>query len=207
MDDRLKFINYIPAKPDEGMILTRLGYKKTKTILSGEYKENLDRQISHGLMLCNTKGVYGRFRLIQRNDVYVEIENGVRFYSHSLSELLKNSHEVLLMASTVGVDIVLKIEELIKENNASHALVLDAVASETADVGLDFIMDFLSKLLIREGKKLTKMRYSPGYGDLLLQNQKLIYDSLKLEKLNISITEKYILVPEKSVIAIAGIEA
>jgi len=61
-------------------------------------------------------------------------------------------------------------------------------------------------MIRREGKKLTKMRYSPGYGDLPLSNQKLIYDVLNLERLGISITERFMLVPEKSVIAIAGVE-
>lgn len=50
------------------------------------------------------------------------------------------------------------------------------------------------------------MRYSPGYGDLPLTNQKIIFDILNLERLGLRITERFMLVPEKSVIAIAGVE-
>lgn len=68
------------------------------------------------------------------------------------------------------------------------------------------MVEFINKEIRREGKKLTQKRYSPGYGDLLLTNQKIIYDILNLKKLRIELTESYMLVPEKSVIAIAGIE-
>jgi len=38
---RLKFFEHIPAVPDNGMILTRLGYRKTTTILDDDYKKPL----------------------------------------------------------------------------------------------------------------------------------------------------------------------
>jgi hypothetical protein len=85
-------------------------------------------------------------------------------------------------------------------------LILDSVASQTADAALDWIVQMLNKIFAREGKKLTKHRYSPGFGDLPLSYQKEIFEALKLYKLNMSITEKFMLVPEKSVIAIAGVE-
>jgi cobalamin-dependent methionine synthase I len=78
------------------------------------------------------------------------------------------------------------------------------VASETADAGLDWIQAFLNSQMAKQGRKLTT-RYSPGYGDLDLSAQKVIYDALKLEKIGISITDRYLLIPEKSVLAIAGI--
>ena len=77
---------------------------------------------------------------------------------------------------------------------------------ETADAGLDWLMDFINKMLRKEGKKLTEQRFSPGYGDLPLANQRLIYDLLKLERLGLKLTEKCMLIPEKSVLAIAGVE-
>lgn len=203
---RLKFFEHIPTVPDNGMILTRLGYRKTTTILDDDYKKTLMENINKGLMLCNTKGVFGTFKIEKRDEESVELDNGVVLKSKSLSKLLSNSMDVVLMASTVGKEIVDRIVDEINNNNASFGVVLDAVASETADAALDWMVDFINKMIRREGKKLTKMRYSPGYGDLPLSNQKLIYDVLNLERLGISITERFMLVPEKSVIAIAGVE-
>jgi cobalamin-dependent methionine synthase I len=93
----------------------------------------------------------------------------------------------------------------VASGDAAFGLILDAVASETADAALDWMVDFINKMIRREGIRLTKNRYSPGYGDLLLQNQKTLFDILQLHRLGLGITESCILVPEKSVIAIAGI--
>jgi len=60
--------------------------------------------------------------------------------------------------------------------------------------------------LRKEGRLLTKHRYSPGYGDLPLEYQKDLFALLQLDKLGVAITERCLLVPEKSVIAISGIE-
>jgi hypothetical protein len=203
---KLKYFEHIPAVPDNGMILTRLGYRKTKTVLDGEYKKKLKDYIDTGLMLCNTKGVFSRLNIIMRDEESVELENGAVLKSKSLAKLLQNSIEVVLMAATVGKDIVGRIHDEVDNNDAAFGLVLDAVASETADSALDWLVDFINKLIRREGKKLTGMRYSPGYGDLPLTNQKIIFDILDLKRLGLEITERFMLVPEKSVIAIAGVE-
>lgn len=203
---KTKYFEYIPSSPSEGMILTRLGYQKTTTIFSDEYKEKLNEIIKSGILLCNTKGIFGRYAIIEKNDKYVKLENEVILESESLAKLLKNSIEVVLMAATVGREITDKIHFEVKDGDASLGVILDSVASQTADAALDWMVGFINKLIRREGKSLTRTRYSPGYGDLPLINQKKIFDALGLEKLGLSITERYMLVPEKSVIAIAGVE-
>jgi len=204
--NKIRYFENIPASPSEGMILTRLGYRKTKTVFSQEYKEKLDKIISEGMLMCNTKGVFGRYGIIEQSEKHIMLENKLIFESAGLAKLLKNSLEVVLMASTVGSEITDRIHSEVEGGDASFGIVLDAVASETADAALDWMVDFINRLIRREGKKLTKMRYSPGYGDLLLSNQKKIFDTLKFDKLGVSITDRYMLTPEKSVIAIAGIE-
>ncbi|OPZ85033.1 MAG: Vitamin B12 dependent methionine synthase, activation domain [Firmicutes bacterium ADurb.Bin419] len=203
---KIKYFEYIPSKPSEGMILTRLGYQKTTTVFSDEYREKLNEIIKTGILLCNTRGLFGRFEIVQKSKEYVKLENGVVFESESLSNLLRNSFEVVLMASTVGKEITDKIHSEVESGDASVGVILDSVASQTADAALNWMVDFINKLIRREGKTLTRTRYSPGYGDLPLINQKKIFDTLGLEKLGLEITERYMLLPEKSVIAIAGIE-
>jgi cobalamin-dependent methionine synthase I len=61
-------------------------------------------------------------------------------------------------------------------------------------------------VLRREGRHLTSRRYSAGYADFVLENQAIFFRELELEKLGVQLTASFILVPEKSVTAIAGIE-
>ncbi|HYH04144.1 MAG TPA: methionine synthase [Bacillota bacterium] len=207
MVSQVKYFERIPALPSRKSILLRLGYNPHLTVLSESHQQNLDEGIVSGAALCNLAGAYCRVRIEEHGPEKVVLENRQVFRSANLAKLLRNSDEVLLMASTVGNDIVESIRQAVSGGNAAHGVILDAVASETADTGLDWIMSILNNLLAKEGKKLTKHRYSPGYGDLPLANQKIIFDMLGLERLHMCLTNELILVPEKSVLAIAGIEA
>lgn len=158
-------------------------------------------------ILSRPAGVYLRVKIVERTPDSIGLENGIRFQSKSLSRLLQNSEEVILMAATVGPEIVAAISEEVNQKDAAFGLILDAVASQTSDIILDWMMDYLNGMLAKKGLKLTRHRYSPGYGDLPLDYQRPIYEALHLRKLGLELTEKFMLTPEKSVIAIAGIEA
>jgi cobalamin-dependent methionine synthase I len=108
------------------------------------------------------------------------------------------------MAATGGKTIMDAVEDNQKAN-MTKAVVLDAAAGEIVDSALDYIMTLYSRELLRESKKLLGKRFSPGYGDLSLEIQKVIYDILNLEKLGITLTGSYMMIPQKSVIAITGI--
>ena len=58
----------------------------------------------------------------------------------------------------------------------------------------------------REGKELCP-RYSPGYGDFALENQKGIFNLLSPSKYTgLTLKDNMIMVPEKSVTAVIGIK-
>ncbi|NLV69188.1 MAG: methionine synthase, partial [Spirochaetes bacterium] len=65
---------------------------------------------------------------------------------------------------------------------------------------------YIAQQVKRRGENLTRMRFSAGYGDFMLENQKHFFELLGLEKLGVSLTERYIFIPEKTVTAIAGVE-
>ena len=48
-------------------------------------------------------------------------------------------------------------------------------------------------------------RFSAGYADFKLENQKMIYEKLQMDKIGVTINSGFILLPEKSVTAISGI--
>lgn len=208
METYSKIFNFenILAKPKRNYVLTRLGFSKNLTQIDSTIQNKIDQGFKDGLIYCHTKGVAGRFVITSRNEDSVSIETGLAFQSKSLARFLNNCDELVLLASTVGRGVVEQIIAEIDQGDAAYGVILDAVASETADAGLGWILSFLNKVLLREGKKTTKHRYSPGYGDLDLSYQKAIFDLLDLNKLDLSLTEKQMLIPEKSVIAIAGIE-
>ena len=204
---QVKYFQHIPAISNRGLILARLGYRKEVTQLCGEYRKQVDETIREALLLCHLRGAFWCGGIIDRNEGQVTLENGVAFTSKKLALFLKDCSGVVLMAATAGREIYDKITELMREGDGSASVIYDAAASQVTDAALDWMMDFINKSISIRGEKLTKRRFSPGYGDLTLNNQKIIYEKLDLKKIDIIITDSFMLLPEKSVIAIAGIGA
>jgi hypothetical protein len=203
---KIIYFDNIPATPKKKSIMSRLGYRTRLTTLQTKDISAMDEAINLGLALCRNQGALGRFIITDRSMGSVSLPDGNSFENIPLAKLLCHSDEVLLMAGTTGSEITITISREMEKGNASRAVVLDAVASCSADMILDWLMETFNKMLRREGKKLTRRRFSPGFSDLPLNNQAVIFRLLGLERLNLQLTEAMILVPEKSVLAIAGIE-
>lgn len=203
MDIRVNYFYNINEAAKNKNILFRIGYQTGITKITAEEEKKYDLLIKKSKKLCSLKTAYKKIKIKKSQDK-IFLENGNEIQSKNLLNLLANSEEIIFMASTVGADIIKERDKQIKSGNPVYGIILDATASETADAGLDWIQNFLNKQLAIKGLKLTT-RFSPGYGDLDLSVQKIIYKTLNLKKIGIYITKKYLLLPEKSVLAIAGI--
>lgn len=202
----LNYLSNITVIPNEKIILSRLGYRTGTTILSAADRQRFDEGVRLAGQLCNNRAVWERLPITIREHNEIQLADKTVLCSEDLTKLLNNSEEVLLMCVTSGNEVCAQIAEDIVSGNAARGMIIDAVASEIADGILDELQALIGKQLKREGKKLTSNRYSPGYGDISMETQKILFDLLQAEKLNLQLTEKFMLLPEKSVIALAGIE-
>ncbi|MFA5119403.1 MAG: methionine synthase [Candidatus Omnitrophota bacterium] len=190
--------------PKDG-ILSRLGYQSAKTRLKAEQKIQTERFIEEAASFIAVQGAARRVSVQLEDDGLVRLADGTIFQSRQLSLFLNGCGEILLMGATAGKEIIQMIEQESKADNLTRGVVFDAVASEMVDSALGWIMDYFNRQLRRESLSLTKNRFSAGYGDFLLQNQKKMFSLLDLKRLGITLTKAYVLIPEKSVTAIAGI--
>ncbi len=205
MHYKIYYLNNVNIEIPYDLILFRLGYKKNKTLISDDNKKKFLKLIDISEKLCKKKIAYKFCSKINKNNNEVIIDKKLRIKSKNIFDLLKDCNEVVLMSATVGGEIIQKRDYEIKKGDPVFAIILDATASEIADGLLDWLEKYLQINLRRENKFLTK-RFSPGYGDLNLDIQYKIYKHLNLKKIGIKITSTNILIPEKSVIAIAGIK-
>jgi len=204
--NKINYFKSIPVILEKTSIMSRLGHSSRSTALSARDQSFMDETISLGLALCRNQGAAGRFAVKNHIIQAVTLEDRTCMESRQLAKMLQKSHEVLFMAGTAGPEITDRISIEMEKGNAATAVVLDAVASASADMILDWIMDMFNKMLQKEGSRLTRRRYSPGFGDLPLSNQAIIFRLLDLERLNLRLKESMMLEPEKSVLALAGIE-
>ncbi|MBN2538485.1 MAG: methionine synthase [Deltaproteobacteria bacterium] len=188
-------------------IYRRLGYKSGITKIDERKREEIERHIEYAASLVCLKGAGLRVPLERVEPTQVFLATGADIRSAKLAGFLKGCREVLFVGSTAGSAVMDAIRGDIEGDDMTRGVVIDAVASEMTDAALDWIMGLFNRLLARENARLTRARFSAGYGDFLLENQKMMYDMLELGRIGVTINENCILIPEKSVTAVVGIHA
>ena len=87
----------------------------------------------------------------------------------------------------------------------AKASFLNAIGAAAVVNVCDQLNEELCRIAAEEGKSL-RPRYSAGYGDFSLENQRGIFDLLSPAKhIGLTLKDNLIMVPEKSVTAVIGL--
>ncbi|MEW6076131.1 MAG: methionine synthase [Candidatus Omnitrophota bacterium] len=193
----------IPVPKKE--IYRRLGYRDSVTRIALRQRQEIEHYIEEAAGMIRLRGAARRIPIHKTTGAYVALKGDIVFRSKNIAAILKGAEEALLMGATCGSTIMRAIKKYTASGNIIKAVVFDAAASEMADAGLDWIMRYVNQDLTREKKYLGRKRFSCGYGDFGLVYQKDIYRLLSFMQLGVGITKDFILVPEKSVTAVAAV--
>lgn len=191
--------------PPYEKIYHRLGFKKKTTEITEQQQAETDLRIREALSFIELKGCSRRCAINKNDGGRVVIDDHLVFESKKLAGFLRGCREALLMGATSGSKIMEAIADQTKKGDLSKTVVYDATASEMTDAALTWLMAYYNNQLRRESKKLLPRRFSAGYADFKLENQKIIYCELEMQKIGVAINSNFILLPEKSVTAITGI--
>ncbi|HPI92024.1 MAG TPA: hypothetical protein PLT09_04660 [Deltaproteobacteria bacterium] len=198
------FFHSIRIQPPEKEIYARLGFRKGITELNPAERDAINRTIEDAAGLVSIKGAARVMGLRSVGENGVTLEDETVLPSRALAVMLAGSSGVLLMGATAGPDVMEAIASC-SMGDLTRAVILDAVASEMTDAALSWIMDYVGQDLLRSARRLTRKRFSAGYGDFSLENQWDIYTLLSLGSIGITMTPTCVLIPEKSVTAVAGV--
>ena len=156
-----------------------------------KYKKELEEKIECKMSAKKVPVKYNGDTLIIGN---------VEAKSEDLKKSLKNSKEAFVFAVTLGsaVDrLLLKYSRI----SPASAFIADALSSAYAEAAADRAQEILDNIA------KTKLRFSPGYGDLPLEIQPRVLDLLNAGKLlGVTLTDSLLMKPQKTITAIAGIE-
>lgn len=182
-------------------IAQRLGYPNFESVQNRE-KQLLEEILKKILSVWEPKGTLKNSRILNFKDDKIICED-IEIPSKNLVQIFKNSHKITALLVTAGSKAVEYKEQLLKNNELTKATLADAILSELTDALADELNRFVLRQASLNGFKLT-MRFSPGYGDLALNFQKNLLDFLDSNKFQVTLTENYIMIPEKSVTALIG---
>lgn len=130
----------------------------------------------------------------------VTLACGVRFTSRALASHLAGCSQLLLLGATLGSRVDIAIRRLamlsVAEGAAAQAVAAALIESYCDEVqaGAD------------TGSLKQRPRFSPGYADWNLHEQKLLFQVLECEKrIGLTLTDGLMMAPSKSVTAVIGL--
>jgi len=193
---RLYTYNAMPVRAREREVLVRLGM--------GTKGDEADFEMARQALKPLMPG--GCMRLVpastENDRAYLA---GKEIVSRSLAKNLSGCEFALVMLSTLGKKASEEIQAAFLQDRADEAVVWDAAASAAADAGLDFLMRDAARMLRPLGKVVRKNRFSPGYADCGIENQKVLLRILHDQPFGVTLTDGFMLLPEKTVLAIGGV--
>lgn len=150
------------------------------------------------------KTEYKIFDITQTLDGYQVEGTTLVLTGKNISQMLKESKRVILMAVTLGLEVE-NISRMMQIKDLSHGVTFDACASSMVEDLCNQLEAHIKIDIDKEGKHLTD-RFSPGYGDLPITIQPTICNVLNTSKtMGLNVTSSGIMIPRKSITAIIGI--
>ena len=122
--------------------------------------------------------------------------------SKKLKSVFGPCQKAAVFVTTIGSDV----DRLIQQNmqqQPHYGYILDTAASLAAETAAQYLYDYIDQN-IKNDQGLT-MRYSPGYCDWPLIEQKKIFNMLPSDHIGVTLTETACMSPRKSVSGVIGI--
>jgi hypothetical protein len=157
----------------------------------------IDQYNNEIFQLVNPVVVYNEFNNFVIYDKGIGINN-VIIYSRVLSRILQRAKSVYLFILTIGGNLEKRVEDYINSNSLFAAQVADALGSIYVEALADFFMKDIEFRIERDGFMLSA-RYSPGYCDISISEQKKLFDLLKSENKYVILNDSLQMIPEKSI--------
>lgn len=190
--------NVLNLKINYNNVLIRMGANKYRTKIDTRIETSILEMISLSKRLLQPKYALSfATKNIKGTEIYLD---DFCINSKDIFKLLENSNSVCGLIATVGFSIDTKISYFLERKDIMSAFILDSIGSVAIE---ELVENICNDINIKYGT--TTMRFSPGYGDWAIQNQKNFLQWLGADSLGITLTPSLQMMPRKSVSALLGI--
>ena len=136
----------------------------------------------------------------------VTIEDSITFESKVIARLLERCDQVAVFALTIGNHLEELVSYLAENGLVLQATVLDAIGSGATEKVAAFLEGMIREEAEVRGMEISR-RFSPGYCDWEVNQQKMVFRALKDNAAGVRLTRSCLMVPQKSISGIVGIGA
>ncbi|WP_455584271.1 vitamin B12 dependent-methionine synthase activation domain-containing protein [Bacteroides sp.] len=121
-----------------------------------------------------------------------------------ISGLLKGSEKIAVFVCTVGPGVTFAYKNFTAEGDPLKAYLVDMLGSIAVEKAMDRIQQQIAGELSEIGLKMTN-RFSPGYCNWLVKEQRKLFSLLPPSPCGIQLSESALMIPSKSISGIWGI--
>lgn len=188
---------------DKQQVLSSIGYcddyEPSARILSlvNDYIENC-----HNLIESSYSYTIRDIESVQKNRV--SIGDSIILESKVIARLLERCEKIVIFTLTIGNHLEEMVAYLAENGLVLQATVLDAIGSDAAEQLAVFVEERIRNIASSLGLSISR-RFSPGYCDWDVDQQKMIFRALTGNSAGVRLTKEYLMLPRKSISGIIGI--
>ncbi|MBI3600642.1 MAG: hypothetical protein HY097_08380 [Nitrospinae bacterium] len=231
MFPRRMLIKNIKITIDFNEVLKELGFKAMSSVLTPAIEKMIKEEIEKAEGLIHSQSISINFNLPSVTDDEVKLApdrfnqglvpeclpsngsiggfnqgtdcNSIVFKTKYLSKHLKGCSRASLFVCTIGPKLEEKVKNYFAEGEQTRAYLMNGIGSAAVEDAANYVNQVIIKEAEKEGFETAK-RFSPGYGDWDLSDQKAVFDVLKPSAIGVELNEKCLMIPEKTITAIVG---
>ena len=119
--------------------------------------------------------------------------------STPVADLFSKAERLALFAVTLGREVSDRISESMAKGNFALGVMLDAAASQGAELAADELEREYEAGQPGKSSPLKVLRYSPGYCGWHVSGQKKLFERLRPGDIGVALNERYLMSPLKSI--------
>ncbi|TEU18033.1 MAG: hypothetical protein E3I25_02030 [Dehalococcoidia bacterium] len=132
------------------------------------------------------------------------IDDSIIFKSQVVAQLLEHCSQVAILLVTIGKYLEETTSKLARDRLMLQATVLDAIGSDAVEKVADAVQDRIKEIAGTMGLVISR-RFSPGYCDWNIGQQRMIFHALTGNTIGVRLTGECLMIPQKSISGIVGI--
>lgn len=198
----LRVVKDIEVKLDRDEICHRLGYEEGQNPKPRIFSL-IDSQLKESRLLIKPQACYAIEPIKKVTRSTLSVGNLV-FTSRRISPVFSGCSSAAIFLATIGERLERKVAQLMEKGLTLKAFVMDSIGSEAADKIADWLENEIRGMATANGNKVG-WRYSPGYCDWDITQQKELFRFLDGKTIGVSLTDACLMTPRKSISGIIGI--
>ena len=195
--------NQAEIEVDRRRVLRSMGYstnRKPSARVGSLVDEHM--KTAHQLMEPIYSYIIKDIEAVRRSCVF--LDGSIVLESEVIARLMEQCIMVAVFLVTIGNRLEKMVLRLAEDGLVLKSAVLDAIGSVAAETAAECVQGRIGEVA-RAQELSTSRRFSPGYCDWALRQQKMVFRAMDGNSIGVRLTRECLMLPRKSISGVIGI--